>query len=502
MDLPPNAFNLTLDFQDADSNAAGFQAAAIVKIDIDKTITRTVGFDLNLPDLGPVELATGANIDFTVGGDIDLDFGFRFGTFTPYLLNSTNVSLFTSIDSGVNASASIGSLKGTLDGKLQLKNAVNQTIPNGNTMFTLANHPTDNLVVVTRSGTVTGATGAAIPIVITTGTNHGLRDGQRVSIEGVAGNTNANGSYFAKVLSATSFSLFTDKQLTQPRVGNANYTAGGTWSVVLTRGTAIGAGVDYIMIPNPTPALPPQITLATGPVTTTVVSYSLASAPANIPAGASTFTLPSTPAQNQVVVTRSGTVTGAASASVIVITTGTAHGLRDGQEVRLTGVQGNTNANGSYYVKVLSANTFSLFTNASLTVGRAGNGAYTSGGLWTVILTRGATLGAGVDYTMNAASPPQITFASPTVSSTRVTTPAVVNFSIDSGLTPSDNNTIGGIPLTQIFSSAIPLVNKFDFVLNGMATASLDANLLGTPINDAITVIVDLNQPGGYRSQV
>ncbi len=271
--LPANAFQLTLDFQDADANVAGFQAAAIVKIDIDKTVTKTVGFDLNLPDLGPVELASAANLDFTVGGHLDLDFGFRFGTFTPYLLNTTSVALNSSINSNVNASASVGSVKGTLDGKLQLKNSTSQTIPSGNTTFTLASNPTDSLVVVSRSGSVSGATNAT-PIVITTSAVHGLRNGQYVTIDGVLGNTNANGSYYAKVLTANTFELYTNRQLTQARNGNAAYTSGGSWSVALSRGSALGAGVDYTM----SSASPPQITFANATTSTTRVTYSLASA--------------------------------------------------------------------------------------------------------------------------------------------------------------------------------------------------------------------------------
>lgn len=74
---------------------------------------------------------------------------------------------------------------------------------------------------------VSGASNAS-PIVITTPT-HGLADGDPVTISGVTGNTNANGSYYAKVTGylATTFGLYTDKALTTPRAGNANYINGG-----------------------------------------------------------------------------------------------------------------------------------------------------------------------------------------------------------------------------------------------------------------------------------
>jgi len=67
---------------------------------------------------------------------------------------------------------------------------------------------------------VTNATNAT-PIVITTSPAHGLSDGDAVTIQGVLGNTNANGTFSITVLSSTTFSLDTS-------TGNAAYTGGGT----------------------------------------------------------------------------------------------------------------------------------------------------------------------------------------------------------------------------------------------------------------------------------
>jgi uncharacterized phage protein (TIGR02218 family) len=71
----------------------------------------------------------------------------------------------------------------------------------------------------------------------------------------------------------------------------------------------------------------------------------------------------------------SKSVTGATNASPIVITTSTPHGLKQGQRVVISGVTGNTAANGVWRVGVLSwgASTFSL-------VSSNGNGAYAGGG--------------------------------------------------------------------------------------------------------------------------
>ena len=74
---------------------------------------------------------------------------------------------------------------------------------------------------------VTGATNAT-PIVVTA-VAHGLADGDYVTISNVGGNTNANGSYYAKVTtySADTFALYTDKALTTARGGNSSWTSGG-----------------------------------------------------------------------------------------------------------------------------------------------------------------------------------------------------------------------------------------------------------------------------------
>lgn len=89
-----------------------------------------------------------------------------------------------------------------------------------------------------------------------------------------------------------------------------------------------------------------------------------------------------------------GTVTGATNATPIVITTSAAHGLDNGMPVFIASVGGNTNANGSYFAKRLTSTTFELYTDSGLTTGRAGNGAYTSGGT-TIAATPGDGIGIG-----------------------------------------------------------------------------------------------------------
>lgn len=67
-------------------------------------------------------------------------------------------------------------------------------------------------------------------------------------------------------------------------------------------------------------------------------------------------------------------VTAATNASPIVLTS-TGHSLSTGDVISVSGVVGNTAANGVFTVTKVDANTFSLN-------GSTGNGAYVSGGTW------------------------------------------------------------------------------------------------------------------------
>lgn len=69
-------------------------------------------------------------------------------------------------------------------------------------------------------------------------------------------------------------------------------------------------------------------------------------------------------------------ITGATNANPIVVTSA-AHGYQTGQSLDVSGVVGNTNANGRWDILVVDANNYSL-------VGSQGNAAYTSGGLSAV----------------------------------------------------------------------------------------------------------------------
>jgi hypothetical protein len=67
-------------------------------------------------------------------------------------------------------------------------------------------------------------------------------------------------------------------------------------------------------------------------------------------------------------------ITGASNPGTIAVTS-TLHGLTNGSLVFVSGVGGNTAANGRFTITVIDANTFSLN-------GSSGSGAYTGGGVW------------------------------------------------------------------------------------------------------------------------
>lgn len=87
-------------------------------------------------------------------------------------------------------------------------------------------------------------------------------------------------------------------------------------------------------------------------------------------------------------------ITGATNATPIAITC-TAHGYSTGDTVVITGVAGNTNANGTWEITNTGANTFTLD-------GSAGNAAYTSGG--TVRLRNNTRVMLTTAVTQNIAS--------------------------------------------------------------------------------------------------
>lgn len=94
------------------------------------------------------------------------------------------------------------------------------------------------------------------------------------------------------------------------------------------------------------------------------------------------------------------TVSGASVATPSVITCTGAHNLIDGDPIQITGIGGTTTDNVKGYAKVTgySTTTFGLYSDANLTSGVTGTGAYTSGGVVTQALNVAAVTG---DFTLD-----------------------------------------------------------------------------------------------------
>jgi len=95
--------------------------------------------------------------------------------------------------------------------------------------------------------------------------------------------------------------------------------------------------------------------------------------PTTLPAGGTRIHTPPQDLGAIVVSTDPATITGATNATPIVITTSAAHGYSTNDFVDVINVGGNTAANGTFQITVVTSTTFQL--NQSV-----GNAAYTSGG--------------------------------------------------------------------------------------------------------------------------
>jgi len=184
------------------------------------------------------------------------------------------------------------------------------------------------LPTVSRSGLVENVTGGRLNVPFeVTSANHGLNTGDEIIIQGIQESTlgvnhRANGRFFVTRLTNNKFSL----QGTGVNYGRTFvFAKGGSWYVPDFRGGGnsadVARGFSQIDLKVDSAAHPIQD--ATNTPDIRIVSA--------------------------------------------------AHGLKTGDVVRITGVQGNADANGTYAVTVVSADEFLL-------KGRSGSGNYTVGG--------------------------------------------------------------------------------------------------------------------------
>ena len=263
-------------------------------------------------------------------------------------------------------------------------------------------------------GSITGASNTN-PISITTASAHGLTTGAVVYISGVAGNTGANGFFAVTVTSTTTFILVGS-------TGTGAWTSGGTVNVCTTApfvadlvgpsGSASAGAISLttttlsgVSVSNPAAffgqnfesntalaarcrlkiqSLSPNGAAGAFKYFALTASQLLAAQTPSVVLGAPVNRV-LVQSLNGVVTTTvanaGGTVSGVSNLSVsgavgtpIAITTASAHGLASGNYVTLSGVLGNTNANGTWTIAVVDATHFTL--NGSTT-----NATYTGGGI-------------------------------------------------------------------------------------------------------------------------
>lgn len=233
-----------------------------------------------------------------------------------------------------------------------------------------------NFLITAQGGTTatyTNASGVAqasfagtwtVPITLTTSVPHNLLDNDYVRIANVLGTTAANGDWTIKAtapnLSTSQFQIFDGNNIapatgnTYPGfpgfgvAGNGNYTAGGN---VTNSVDWLGDNIKAVLIDIRTNHY--SITPATDQFLAVIGTVG------------SSGTL-----QDRLDAT-SVAITNATNATPIVVSA--TNTFVNGQEVYITGVGGNTAANGTWVISSVSGSQFTL--NNSI-----GNGAYTSGG--------------------------------------------------------------------------------------------------------------------------
>jgi prepilin-type N-terminal cleavage/methylation domain-containing protein len=275
---------------------------------------------------------------------------------------------------------------------------------------------TANLSGVTNNtSTITAATQAA-PILITTSNNHGLTTGNPIIITGATGNTAANGIWTVTV-PAGSLNTFTldGSDGTASGAYNSGSAIWSSWYTTLAQDapstTALLA--SDLLLPNVV-SFEVRVMLAGGstfvdlydPTVTSYANSNPAFSTTNGPmvydtwssvvdnslvAGGgpgfdySTWATAGTNASIPLYNITSGTISGATMAKPIVITTsGTSTGLQNGDMVTISGVGGNTAANGTWTIGSVTPNTTAGTTTFSLNNSDGtGSLAYTAGGTWT-----------------------------------------------------------------------------------------------------------------------
>lgn len=218
---------------------------------------------------------------------------------------------------------------------------------------------------------ITAATDGGEVLIITDSTA-GMSNGDVVSISGVQGMTVANGAHAVTVNSPTSFTL-------DGVTGNASYTTGGQWAFAITNAYTRETIVQTASTTGLSNGDIVTITGATGNTSINGQFVAMGVQPTYFtlggPIGNGAYTSGGYWTLPQASTTP---VTGASVSGPITITTTNTVGLSSGDTVLITGVLGNTAANGVFTIANVDETSFSLN-------GSNGTVAYTSGGSWKVV---------------------------------------------------------------------------------------------------------------------
>ena len=251
---------------------------------------------------------------------------------------------------------------------------------------------------VTRSGPVQQV--QDLSSVLITSLNHGLVTGDQIMLQGLVNddpnvNHPANGLHVVTVIDNNRFRLVG----VDGTAANVSYRGpSGTWYVPEFQPDGSSRGLVTVDMQNTVPQGTIRAATNSGPIVITSPAHGLTSGQrirvnnvnGNTAANglqkitvidADTFSLDGTTGNGAYDISSgfgswtANVITNASNTPNMVITS-PLHGLQTGDEIRITGVLGNSAANGTFKVSVLTANTFSL-------IGATGNGAYQGGGNWT-----------------------------------------------------------------------------------------------------------------------
>jgi hypothetical protein len=290
---------------------------------------------------------------------------------------------------------------------------------------------------------ISAMTGNAVLIQVTTTSAHFLATGDYVTITGCTGNTAANGTWQVTVIDSTNYTL-------NGSLGNGTYTAnsgamrrrivymmkpGGSWKFTASgNGQCWNGGQiqsDSLFIPwdgtrssstwTSSMELPDltgwanlasrgatvwragQPATAGSPGTPAVFDFGQLdklNRPVRLTLASDTAGVYSTPNTAIVAGNTNVTTTTGNGVSPIVVTTSGTHKFTTGDSVTISGVVGNTAANGTFTITYVGTNQFSLD-------GTTGNGAYSSGGYvayaYIINLARTGTPADGsIDFCRNS----------------------------------------------------------------------------------------------------